>query len=86
MAHASSSLFATTLNFRNRKANINKLSKTNYYVWSSRMIILFRQTKLWSVVQGIEAKPDVCDPTFEAWEEKDLATQLEIMSHLWIYK
>ena len=46
------------------------------------MIILFRQTKLWSVVQGIEAKPDVCDPTFEAWEEKDLATQLEIMSHL----
>ena len=35
-----------------------------------------------SVVQGIEAKPDVRDPTFEAWEEKDLATQLEIMSHL----
>ena len=46
------------------------------------MIILFRQTKLWSVVQGIEAKPDVRDPTFEAWEEKDLAAQLEIMSHL----
>ena len=81
MAQASSSS-ATTLNFRNRKANINKLSNTNYRVWSSKMIILFRQTKLWSVVQGIEAKPDVRDPKFEAWEEKDLAAQLEIMSHL----
>ena len=81
MAQASSSS-ATTRNFRNRKANINKLSNTNYRVWSSKMIILFRQTKLWSVVQGIEAKPDVRDPTFEALEEKDLVAQLEIMSHL----
>ena len=46
------------------------------------MIILFQQTKLWSVVKGIEAKLDVRDPTFEAWEEKDLATQLGIISHL----
>ena len=41
------------------------------------MIILFRQT-----IGGIEAKPNVRDPTFEAWEEKDLATQLGIISHL----
>ena len=45
------------------------------------MINLFRQTKLWSVVQGIETKSDVHDPTLEAWVEKDLGTQLEIMSH-----
>ena len=46
------------------------------------MINLFRQTKLWSVVQGIETKSDVHDPTLEAWVEKDLGTQLEIMSHI----
>ena len=45
-------------------------------------MMLFHQTKLWSVVQGIETKPDVCDPTFDAWEEKVLAAQLEIMSQL----
>ena len=46
------------------------------------MIILFQQTKLWSLVQGIETKPNVRNPTFEPCEEKDLPRQLEIMSHL----
>ena len=30
----------------------------------------------------MEQKPNQCEPTFKAWEEKNLTTQLEIMSHL----
>ena len=46
------------------------------------MTLLFKQAKLWKIVDGSEEKPEEDDLTFETWEEKDLAAQLEIMTHL----
>ena len=43
------------------------------------MTLLFKQEKLWNIAEGTEEKPESDD---ETWEEKDLAAQLEIMTHL----
>ena len=78
MAEATSS----SQNFMYRKTTISKLNNTNYRVWSSKMTLLFKQLKLWVVVEGIEIQPNTLNPNYLAWEEKDLAAKLEIMSNL----
>ena len=65
-----------------RKTAISKLNNTNYRVWSSKMTLLFKQLKLWAVVEGTETQPNTLNPNYPAWEEKDLAAKLEIMSNL----
>ena len=46
------------------------------------MTLLFKQLKLWVVVEGKETQPNTLNPNYPAWEEKDLAAKLEIMSNL----
>ena len=46
------------------------------------MTLLFKQLKLWAVVEGTTMQTNTVDPNYPAWEEKDLATKLEIMSNL----
>ena len=43
------------------------------------MTLQFKQEKLWSIVEGTKEKPESDD---ETWEEKDLVSWLEIMTHL----
>ena len=46
------------------------------------MTLIFKQLKLWAVVEGKETQPTTTDSNYVAWEEKDLAAKLEIMSNL----
>ena len=46
------------------------------------MTLIFKQLKLWTVVEGKETQPTTTDSNYAAWEEKDLAPKLEIMSNL----
>ena len=46
------------------------------------MTLIFKQLKLCAVVEGRETHPTTLDPNYLAWEEKDLAAKLEIMSNL----
>ena len=78
MAHAAPS----SQNFLYRKTTISKLNSTNYRVWSSKMTLIFKQLKLWAVVEGTETQPNTLHQNYSAWEEKDLAAKLEIMSNL----
>ena len=46
------------------------------------MNFLFKELKLQEVVEGTKGQPNMLDPNYPAWEEKDLAAKLEIMSNL----
>ena len=46
------------------------------------MTLFFKQRKLWAVVEGTNIHPNTLDPNYSTWEEKDLATKLEIMLNL----
>ena len=46
------------------------------------MTLIFKQLKSWAVVEGKETQPTTTDSNYVAWEEKDLAAKLEIMSNL----
>ena len=46
------------------------------------MTLLFKQLKLWVVVEGTETQLNTSDPNYPAWEEKDLVARPEIMSNL----
>ena len=82
MAEATPSSSTSSQNLLYRKTTISKLNSTNYRVWSSKMTLIFKQLKLWAVVEGKETQPTTTDSNYVAWEEKDLAAKLEIMSNL----
>ena len=46
------------------------------------MTLIFKQLKLWAVVEAKETQPTTTDSNYVAWEGKDLAAKLEIMSNL----
>ena len=46
------------------------------------MTLILKQLNLWAVVEGKEAQPTPLDPNYHAWEEKDLAIKLEIITNL----
>ena len=46
------------------------------------MTLLFKQLKLQVVVEGTETQPNMLDPNYPKWEDKDLVAKLEIMSNL----
>ena len=46
------------------------------------MTLLFKQLKLWVVVEYTYMQTNTTNPNYPAWEEKDLAAKLEMMSNL----